>query len=116
MFPLIHPTFWALMFWFLAAHALCDFALQNDFMAMAKNHTTPVGKVFWPYALGAHALIHGAAVAVITGEIWLGVLETLCHAWIDRVKCDGRIDLHTDQFLHVVCKLIWILLLVFAQS
>jgi hypothetical protein len=104
------------MFWLLAAHAAGDFALQNDFMAMAKNHNTPAGKLYWPYALGSHALIHGALVALVTGAVWLGLLEAICHAVIDRVKCDEKISLHTDQYLHFICKFIWALFLVYPKS
>lgn len=111
MIAFFHTNFAVTMWWLLVGHAVADFALQNDFMAVAKNHNTPVGKLFWPYALGSHALIHGAFVVLVTGYVWMGVAEAICHALIDRVKCNEKIDLHTDQFFHFICKFVWALIL-----
>lgn len=116
MFPLVHPHFWTVIFWLMVGHVFGDFVFQSEFMSIAKNHNTPVGKMFWPYELGGHALVHGAAVALVTGYIWLGLLEAICHAAIDRVKCNEKISLHTDQYLHFICKFIWTLLLVYPLS
>lgn len=91
----------------LAAHALCDYPLQGDFLAQAKNRHTPIGKTFWPHALTCHALIHGGAVALITGSVVLGIGETLCHWVIDWGKCENLYGIHTDQALHVGCKVGW---------
>jgi hypothetical protein len=100
-----------LLFWLLAAHALCDYPLQGDFLARAKNHRAPVPGVPWYQALGAHALIHGGAVALVTGSVALGLAETLCHVAIDYAKCDGRLDYNEDQYLHAACKMTWVVLL-----
>jgi hypothetical protein len=113
MIAFLHSSFGVTLWWLLVGHAVADFALQNDFMAMAKNHNTPVGKLFWPYALGSHALIHGAFVALVTGFVWMGVLEAICHALIDRVKCNEKLSLHGDQALHFLCKLLWVLTLMY---
>ena len=59
----------------IAAHAVCDYPLQGDFLAKAKNRTMPIPGVPWWQALGAHAAIHGGAVGLITGIWWLGLLE-----------------------------------------
>lgn len=92
----------------LAGHALCDYPLQGDFLARAKNRFAPLPGVPWYQALGSHAIIHGGAVALITGMPLLGLAETLAHAVIDDAKCAGRIGFNTDQALHVVCKAMWV--------
>jgi hypothetical protein len=88
---------------------LADYPLQGDFLAKAKNRTMPIPGVPFYQALGAHALIHGGAVSVITGIWWLGLLEAAYHAMIDDAKCTGKIGFNTDQALHVACKIIWTL-------
>lgn len=93
----------------LAAHALCDYPLQGDFLARAKNRTAPLPGVPWYQALGAHALIHGGAVALLTQVWWLGVAEMLAHFVIDDLKCRGRLSFDEDQALHVSCKFTWVL-------
>lgn len=98
----------ALLFALLVAHALCDYPLQGDFLSKAKNRFAPIPGVPWYQALGAHALIHGGAVALITGSAWLGVGEVVAHAFIDDLKCSGWIGFNTDQALHIGCKLLWL--------
>ena len=95
------------LFLLLAAHALCDFPLQGDYLARGKNHTAPIPGSPWPILLLAHALIHGGAVAIITGQVWLGVAETAAHCAIDHAKCGQRISYQVDQALHVACKVAW---------
>lgn len=89
----------------LAAHALCDYPLQGDFLSRAKNRIAPLPGVPWFQALGAHALIHAGAVLLVTGFWWLAAIEAVAHALIDDAKCAGRISFNTDQALHVLCKL-----------
>jgi hypothetical protein len=91
----------------LAGHAMADYPLQGEFLAMGKNRAKPTPFIPWYQALGAHALIHGGIVALITGVWWLGVLEAAAHALIDDAKCTGKISFNTDQALHVACKLLW---------
>jgi len=95
----------------IVGHALADYPLQGEFLAKAKNRFAPVPGVPWYQALGAHAVIHGGAVGVITGSIVLGVLEALSHMLIDDLKCGHRISYNVDQLLHVVCKFAWLGLL-----
>ena len=92
----------------LFGHALADYPLQGDFLARAKNRTAPIPGFPWWQALGAHAVIHGGFVGVITGIWWLGVAEAAAHFVIDDMKCRGRIGLNADQALHVACKLLWL--------
>jgi len=90
-----------------AAHAVCDYPLQGDFLARAKNRTAPVPGVPWWQALGAHAAIHGGAVGWLTGLWWLGVAEVAAHAITDDLKCRGRLTFNQDQAIHVACKAAW---------
>lgn len=99
-----------MFFYLLAAHALCDFPLQGDYLSRGKNHKSPLPGSPWFLLLVVHALIHGGAVAAITGNVWLGVAETAAHAATDWLKCDGRISYTVDQGLHVTHKIAWAVL------
>jgi hypothetical protein len=94
----------------LAAHCLADYPLQGDFLARAKNHRAPIGGVPWVQALAAHAVIQGGAVWLVTGSLALGAFETFAHALIDFGKNQGWYGYHADQFLHVACKALYVLL------
>lgn len=98
-----------LLFLLLAAHALCDYPLQGDFLAKAKNRVAPLPGIPWFQALGAHALIHGGAVALLTGIWWLGLAEAVAHFVIDDAKCRNRLTFNADQLLHGLCKVVWAL-------
>lgn len=103
--------YFVLFFWMLVAHALCDFPLQGEFLATGKNRNTTYPGVPWWICLVAHAAIHAGAVALVTGNVWLGVLEFLIHVPIDYLKCEGAYGFAFDQGLHVACKLTWLLLI-----
>jgi hypothetical protein len=110
-------TFVELMFWLIAGHAVADYALQNKYLSAAKSPHTQEGVGIWPWALFMHAMIHGAFVAYATGYIFLGILEVISHAWIDRMKSEGRLgqgaQAHMrDQALHILCKLVWALVVI----
>lgn len=90
----------------IAAHFLCDFALQGDYMARVKNPHGLAPEWFW--AMAGHGAIHGCAVAMITGSLLLGMLEWALHCCIDILKCDGRISYNTDQALHLGCKAFYV--------
>lgn len=98
-----------LLFLLICGHALCDYPLQGDFLAKGKNHKAPIPGIPFYHCLGAHALIHGGMVTLLTGSLWLGVAETVLHTIIDYSKCDGRIGFNTDQALHITCKIVWAL-------
>ena len=100
-----------LLFWLIVGHAVCDYPLQGDFLAKAKNHRAPLPGVPWWIALSAHSAIHAGAVAFATGVIAIGVIEWALHCLIDFAKCEGWTGFKIDQALHVVCKIgfvIWI--------
>lgn len=90
-------------------HCLGDYAFQSDRMAVEKcagcDQTLP-----WYWWLGSHAGIHAFLVTVITGMPWLGLAEWILHASIDLCKCRRFFGLVTDQFLHLFCKLIWVII------
>lgn len=95
----------------MIAHVVCDYPLQGEFLAKAKNHKQPIPGVPFYQALSAHALMHGGAVWFLTGLWWLGVMEIAAHALIDYAKCDGRIGFNVDQILHALCKLSYVLII-----
>jgi hypothetical protein len=92
----------------IVAHAVCDYPLQGDFLSKAKNRFDPIPGVPWYQAMGAHAFMHGGAVWMITGSLWLGLAEAVAHFAIDDWKCGKSIGFNADQALHVVCKLAWV--------
>jgi len=97
-----------IFFWLLVSHVVMDFWAQSDALAMLKNrHKNTTGRLPWYYALFAHSLMHGAGVTYITGNIILGLIETVAHWSIDFSKCEGWIDIHIDQGLHVACKMLY---------
>lgn len=93
-----------------AGHALADYPLQGDFLAKAKNRTAPIPGVPWWQALGAHAIIHGAIVALVTKSTALGIAEALVHAATDDAKCRGKLTFNQDQAIHLACKVLWLAL------
>lgn len=93
------------LLYLLAAHWACDYPLQGDFLSRAKQ--------FGPlrvYHLAAHAGIHGAAVALITGNLALGLAEWAAHAVIDELKVRGITTFAQDQAAHIICKSVWVAL------
>ncbi|MCI0354597.1 MAG: NAD(P)H-dependent oxidoreductase, partial [Acidobacteria bacterium] len=60
-----------------------------------------------PVVLSAHAFIHGGAVAFVTQNLGLGLAETAAHWVIDYGKGERWYGFHTDQFLHILCKMAW---------
>lgn len=100
----------------IVAHAVADYPLQGDFLAKAKNRFAPLPGTPWYQALGAHAIMHGGAVWLVTGIWWLGLLETIAHASIDDRKCAGRLSFNQDQTLHTICKLLWVFLAALGAS
>jgi hypothetical protein len=105
-----------LFFKLLVGHALADFALQSDTMAKGKNRHNkpdyiPDGQKFvscWFYWMGAHSLIHGGVIYLITGSLFFGIFETIAHFLIDFVKCENKINPNQDQLLHLGCRFFYL--------
>ena len=112
-----------LYFLLLCGHALGDYGLQSEFVANNKVRTkrqrfTPEElakmQVIWPHLLTSHALIHGFFVFMFTMNYAAGIGEFLAHWFTDFGKGEGWYGFHGDQFIHVVTKLLWVLLIHFA--
>lgn len=111
--------FLKMFFLLMCGHAIADYGLQTSFVGKYKYrkyaHELPKEQKLnevWPWVLSGHALIHGFFTYAITGIFWFGLFETLVHGLIDFLKCEGKLDVHQDQWLHVICKLIYALILV----
>ena len=105
----------SLFIYMTAAHFLCDYPLQGEWMSKAKNPNSKLVKddEIWPHVLIGHALIHATAVQLITGSWILFFLELCIHTVTDYAKCMGVIGYSTDQRIHILCKLFYFTLLVF---
>jgi hypothetical protein len=104
--------FMHLLWWLIVCHALADFVLQSGAMAVGKSplHVGAPGEPPWYYWLTSHALIHGGVVGIVTGSAGLGAAESIAHWLIDIGKCEHYYGFNTDQSFHLVCKLIWIVI------
>ena len=108
----------------LVMHFLLDFPLQGDFLSKAKNPTAPIPGVSWRWAMVAHSCIQGGGVALcmylVTHNIYIAMvflaLEAFAHGLIDMFKCLNLMSFSTDQIAHLVCKLLWITLLIIATG
>lgn len=92
----------------VGVHFLCDYIFQTDAIATGKNSLLDKTKfgVPWYYWLTSHAVTHGFGVGLVTNNVWMGVLETILHWFIDLGKCHKLYRLHTDQLLHMASKLL----------
>ncbi len=100
-------------FFLVAGHFIGDFPLQGDAIAVQKSRHTDNAlalAVPWYYWLSAHAVTHGTAVLLITSRVDLAVAETMAHGLIDFAQCERWINLHVDQGLHLLCKVLWLAL------
>ena len=96
----------AIFFLLMVGHAVADYALQSSELSETKRRAKNPGG--WWMALGAHALIHGGAVTLVLGSPLLGFFEFVAHFCIDFGRCEGKYSYKVDQFLHVLCKVLWI--------
>ena len=94
----------------LLAHFVCGFALQNDRMAIEKVQGKDI-TLNWRWWLFAHCSTHALSVSLIASSTLLGIFELIMHWIIDFYKGKKYYSLFVDQFLHVICKLIWCFLL-----
>ena len=99
----------------MAGHAVMDFWAQSDALAQMKNRNWPNTRVppgqkpqrMWPYALTAHAAMHGMATYFVTGSMSLGLIELVAHWVIDFGKCENWYGIHADQAMHAICKMVY---------
>jgi hypothetical protein len=106
-----------LLFALIIGHALGDFALQTEYVALRKNrHFTPASprpeseqrQAVWVHCLTAHALIHAGLVWAISGALLAGLAELVLHWGIDFLKCDQRLTYTQDQLTHLLCKALYV--------
>lgn len=100
-----------MLWWLIIGHFVIDYPLQGDTTAREKNYksTTELQKyVPWYYWMLAHSLMHGGFVSLVTGSFWLGFFETVVHFLTDLGKCANIYSIHTDQLIHLACKIIWV--------
>jgi hypothetical protein len=95
----MNPT---MLLYLMAAHFVCDYPLQGDYLAKAKAD----GPLRVWHLLG-HATIHGAAVCLITGSVWLGLAELVVHALADELKVKKKSTFAEDQAFHAASKIAW---------
>ncbi len=100
-----------ILFLLIVAHAIADYPLQTDFVALRKSRHNNLPAVPWYYVLSSHALTHAAGVYLVTGSVLLAALESVAHWFIDLAKCESLTNIHVDQALHVACKAAWVALL-----
>ncbi len=102
-------------------HAVGDYPLQGGFLASCKNRHADASPFFggsaapggiWVHALTAHSLIQAGIVWIITGSAVIAFIELILHWITDFARCEEWIGYHTDQAIHVGCKIIYALLLV----
>ena len=93
-------------------HFFVDYPMQNEFMAIYKSrhakHPHVKEPYLWWHLLTAHAILHGGMVGIITGNMWLGLLEFVFHWFIDLAKNEKKTNLEVDQALHIVCKVFYV--------
>ncbi|MDF1826262.1 MAG: DUF3307 domain-containing protein [Verrucomicrobiales bacterium] len=103
----------ALLFALVIGHSFADFPLQGDFLSRGKNRNGKApqladGKAnpkdLWIYLMTAHCLIHAGFVWIITGSLVFALAEFVLHWIIDALKCEGRTSFAMDQWLHVLTK------------
>lgn len=106
-----------LLFALLIGHALADYPLQGEYLALHKNrHFRPSGpqqqpKGLWIHCLLAHCLIHAGFVWMVTGRVVFAAAELVFHFLLDAAKCERKISFHTDQCLHAACKVLYVAVL-----
>ena len=110
-----------LFFAMAIGHALADYPLQGFFLASGKNRhidsstffgSNEVSPILWVHSLTAHALIQAGMVWIVTGSGALALAEFIIHWIIDFVRCEKWIGFSMDQALHLICKLIYAMILV----
>ena len=96
------------LFLLIFAHTLADTSLQTRAMAKGKNRHKASDLHAWPFWLGAHSIIQGGLVYLVTGSLGLGMAEIGLHALIDFFKCEKRYGCTVDQGAHFLCKIFYL--------
>jgi hypothetical protein len=98
-------------FLLIGAHALADYCIQGDAVAIGKNKYIDPARfgVNWYYWMFGHAFTQGLLVALVTQNAFIGLAEAVFHFLVDWLKCKKYIGIHSDQFLHFASKFVWVL-------
>lgn len=113
MSSLVEQGVWAVFAAFVVIHALADFPLQGDYIAKQKTRSQADNLSVWIVAVSAHCVIHAGGVWLVSGSLALGMTELAAHTLIDVAKGEKRFGLVTDQLLHLSCKAVYAVLLVY---
>jgi len=108
---LSHSGPFALFFAFAIAHALADFPLQGDYLARMKVRNQADNPQEWVIALTAHSLVQAGGVWIVSGSVLLGAAELCLHWLIDLGKGEGKFGYMTDQWLHLACKIAYVIVM-----
>jgi hypothetical protein len=84
-----------LAFYLVASHFVADFVL------------TPRRRVESAYARLAQGLTSGFLVMMATGQVVLAVVETGLFCLIEYARSQDWISLNREQLLHLLCKVLW---------
>jgi hypothetical protein len=98
-------------------HFTVDIVFQPDFVAKFKARKNSLAAIPWYYVLMGHAASHGLALGFLALVLCDGLpkqiainlvlFETFAHFVIDVLKNEDLTNIHSDQFLHVVCKAVY---------
>jgi hypothetical protein len=94
---------------FMVMHALADFPLQGDYLARHKSRRMADNRSDWIIALSAHCTIHAGGVWLVSGSLTVAAAEFIIHALIDLGKGEEKFGIATDQLLHILTKLAYVL-------
>ena len=100
-----------LLIYLILGHFVADITFQSDFMAKFKHRINSIPQIPWYYVMTGHCATHAMCVALLIGNIFLGLAEFIAHFIIDTVKCEGYTNIHVDQFLHLFCKIVYAFLI-----
>lgn len=106
MYTMFEYSNLTLIFLLVGWHFIADYSLQSDFIAEAKNRNTDIGKVFWVWVLPGHSMVHASGVTIITGSLIAGLFEFTIHTICDFLKCEDKITLGQDQYIHLLTKIV----------
>lgn len=95
-----------LLFLLFVVHWVCDYPLQGDFLSKAKK-SGPLAN----YHLVAHSGIQAGGVYLVTGSLVLALIEWFFHTLIDHAKNEDMISFETDQILHLLCKVVYVVII-----
>jgi hypothetical protein len=103
----------ALFFAFTIAHALADFPLQGDYLARMKRRDQSDNPSEWIIPLTAHSLVQAGGVWIVSGSPLIAATELCLHWLIDLAKGEGKFGYLTDQLLHLICKVAYVIVLTY---